>query len=138
MILPRSSLNLGLCLMLACPLAVHAQDLSPGAADTAGMTPVPLQLAAAIGIVKPAQDAVPATPPVPEPPAAEPPAAVVAPEPAPEVQQAQIPVEDADVGVEGATRTVTTKQVLIGAGIAVLLGAVAGGGGGGSSSTPSH
>ncbi|MBK8162862.1 MAG: hypothetical protein IPK65_06900 [Gammaproteobacteria bacterium] len=63
MILPRSSLNLGLCLMLACPLAVHAQDLSPGAADTAGMTPVPLQLAAAIGIVKPAQDAAPVPPP---------------------------------------------------------------------------
>ncbi|MBK8161620.1 MAG: hypothetical protein IPK65_00260 [Gammaproteobacteria bacterium] len=139
MILPRSSLNLGLCLMLACPLAVYGQDLMPGTADTAGGSPAPLQLAAAIGIVKPAQDAAPVPPPeVPAPPVVEPPAAVVAPEPAPEVQQAQIPVEDADAGAEGATRTVTTKQVLIGAGIAALLGAVAGGGGGGSSSTPSH
>lgn len=88
-----------------------------------------IQLAAAIGIVKP--DAPPVESPAPSvesPPAAE----STAP-----VSNAGSQVEEASAG-DGAKSGPSTKTILIGAGVAALLGIAAGGGSGGGSSTPQH
>lgn len=107
--------------------ADQARGFAPTEAGLNG-TARPVQLAAAIGIVKP-ESSEPAVPPA-EPPAATPPA------PAPRIESAaaEEPAEEADAS--GSSRS---KTILIGAGVAALLGALAGGGGGGGgSSTPGH
>ncbi len=112
--------------------AAEADQLRGQASTEAGFKTAeqPEQLAAAIGIVKP-EASEPAVSPT-APPAATP--------PAPPVEQAQAQtVEPAAEEEEASTsKTVSSKQIMIGVGVAALLGALGGGGGGGGSSTPTH
>lgn len=91
----------------------------------------PIQLAAAIGIVKPESSE---PPPPAEPAVASPPAPVTESRPAVE---GATPGDVAASDKSGGSRS---RTILIGAGVAALLGALAGGGGGGGggSSTPQH
>ncbi|MCC6208603.1 MAG: hypothetical protein IT488_10695 [Gammaproteobacteria bacterium] len=113
---------------LLVPLGVFAAEagqLRGQASMEAGFNAAeqPIQLAAAIGIVKP-EASEPAVSPT-APPAATP--------PAPPVEQAQAQTVEpaAEEEEAGASRTVSGKQIMIGVGVAALLGAL---GGGGSSS----
>jgi hypothetical protein len=128
MSLPQASLRLGLCMVLACPLAGYAQGDNAQAA--APHVEPALQLAAAIGIVKPKPDPEPVQIPEPAPPASVTP---------PVIEQVEADVTELEPETdEGVSKKVSRNQILIGVGVAALLGAVAGGGGGGGSSTPSH
>lgn len=134
--LPKASLHLGLSLALACPLAGYAQGGDAGSPASSGEAPI-LQLAAAIGIVKPAPEPEPVPAPAPAPVPEPAPPAAATPPPATEQTAASTPEPqpEADTAtIEG----VTSGQILVGVGVAALIGILAGGGGGGSSSTPTH
>jgi hypothetical protein len=101
---------------------------------TSGSGSAGLQLAAAIGIVRP-EGQPPVTPPPEEPPVIETAPAA----PIPEEGNATVESgEDTQAAESDASETeastVSSKTILIGAGVAALLGVVASGG----SSTPSH
>lgn len=130
--LPKTSIRACMCVFLASPFLVSAQEhslelsVSPvSEVSDAGASPI--QLAAAIGIVRPEPEAEKK----PEPPAQ--PADIT---PPPVAQQAEPTESDVE---ESEPKIVSRNKILIGVGVAALLGAVAGGGGGGgSSSTPQH
>lgn len=87
-----------------------------------------MQLAAAIGIVKPKTE----TPPDPGT------ADEAAPGEGPEPQAGPPAVEEAETAAETTGKGISKLAIGAGIGLAALLAAVAGGGGGGSSTPPSH
>ncbi len=126
----------GLWMALMVPIGVFAAPAG-SAPDTASARVEsddavrPIQLAAAIGIVKPESSELP--PPA-EPAVASPPSPVA--ESGPAVDEATT----GDVAASDESGGSRSRTILIGAGVAALLGALAGGGGGGGggSSTPQH
>lgn len=118
----------GLWIALVFPLGGLAAPLDQTVtSDSAFDNAVPpIQLAAAIGIVKPEASEPPVTP-------AEPAPAI--PPPTAEAKPAAEEPAEKDTASSGST----SRTILIGAGVAALIGALAGGGGGGGgSSTPQH
>ncbi len=89
-----------------------------------------MQLAAAIGIVKPK----PKTETLPDPGTTD----EAAPGEGPEPQAGPPPVEEAQAAAETTGKGISKLAIGAGIGLAALLAAVAGGGGGGSSTPPSH
>jgi hypothetical protein len=136
----RRNFHVFIYVFLAFPglVSAHGEGLIPPTSETSSAGAAPLQLAAAIGIIR-SEPAVP--PPVEEP--AEPPVQPENPVSPPiseqPTEQAETPIASNDEEIEESEPSGISKtKIWIGVGIAALLGAVAGGGGGGSSSTSQH
>lgn len=126
----KAGLQVSLGVMLAIPLVVCAEEGAVVRISGAAAAPVAsrLELAAAIGIIPTAPEAE-KKPEVPVQPVE------AAPPPVAQQEEVSLPEEE---GPPEESEGVTRTQILLGVGVAALLGALGGGGGGGSSSTPSH
>lgn len=139
--LARRNFHVFIYVFLAFPgfVSAHEEGLIPSTSEDSSAGNAPLQLAAAIGIIR-SEPAVP--PPVEEP--VEPPVqpeSPVSPQVSEPAEQAETPMTSNDEETEESEPSGISKtKIWIGVGVAALLGAVAGGGGGGggSSSTPQH
>jgi hypothetical protein len=126
-------------LFLALPGFVSAQEPAAPMSEGASADNVPLQLAAAIGIIKSEPSAPPQVEEPIEPPAQ--PENQVSPPVPEQAEPAEAPLASNDEEAEESEPAgISRSKIWIGVGVAALLGVVAGGGGGGggSSSTPQH